>query len=150
MDDTFVVGDLVKVTELLTVNGYPRLYAELREHIGTVQEEMPDGFRVTFGTSESAPASGYIMNSLEIERIYSGPTFLQLYREAKDEIECGRNEEGDLLNSLYRLATHPKYTHNGFGLTASRLVKAHIDRLNADSESDSAGEERTIEHYRNA
>lgn len=129
----FIVGDEVTVTDLMVANGYPRLFDELRGRIGKVEEVTNNKrYRVTFGDSAFAPVSGYIMDALEIERAYTGPTILGLYRETMDEIRDGRNDPGDLMDALYRLVTHPKYSHNAFGLVASRLLKAHYNRLEND------------------
>ena len=63
-------------------------------------------------------------------------TILALYREALDEIRNGRNDPGYVLDMLYRIATHKMYSNNAFGLLGSRIIKAHIDRLNDDVDSE--------------
>lgn len=63
-------------------------------------------------------------------RVNDKVTILSLYREAMDEIQNGRNDPGYVLDMFYRIAVHPSYSNAAFGLLGSRIVKAHVNRLN--------------------
>lgn len=70
----FEIGNDVTVTEKLAVNGYPHLYEELTDHVGTVSGVSVYGpadnerlVTVQFPTSKFAPRSGYEFSVDEIE-----------------------------------------------------------------------------------
>jgi hypothetical protein len=128
----FQVNEEVTVTEQLATNGFPRLYVELKKHTGYVQSwnDEDNEVTVTFPRSEFAPKSGYAFHPSEIAK--KPPTILALYRETLDEIREGRNDQGYVMDMLYRIANHQDYSTNNaaFGLLGRRIVLAHVDRLN--------------------
>ena len=57
-------------------------------------------------------------------------TAIDIYQEAYEQIVTGRNDQGALIDSLYRLSQVTDLAAYQLGVWTSVLVTLHVERLN--------------------